>query len=502
MCDTKTTDWEMKLKILQCIDRIPVTAQQQVQTNSDLMGYVKQWSIDPRYCKSRSNAGEVESKANTAERQHGQQESDNQNEAEKSSKAEEEIEEEKNIENSAESDPNSIKIYSPSAELEVIESIRQLASQIHQRWSGLPSKIFRIPRVEHKPNGERPRSRSPPLSLVNQCVPSQDNNKDMYRLWRMPSDSPKKNYQKKRRFDHRPKNNTSSRWNGFASQRRSSSLERKPNLETPVTVPHTNNSSSSSTRSENDPPSPSAIPQNLLDLVEKALTHVMKTFTVSDEEFLPVKAKAREEILAMVKSYYVDSGEETAEKYLKVVIKASNKNNGNNSEEPEWKSAIDPQSGRTYYYNTATKETCWDPPNFQKASSKNPIYKKLFETIYASSVNTLKQFRRPNCLTGRLTSDEDLRYVAKGFAEKYTKQLCSHTTDINAIIQDAKLMQKINRKLVSYMLKHGPVFVRNHRSKSRVQKVVTNGSSVVATNPINQQQQSVEETSDMEIDED
>lgn len=97
-----------------------------------------------------------------------------------------------------------------------------------------------------------------------------------------------------------------------------------------------------------------------------------------------------------------------------MVIKASKKNNENNSEEPEWKSAIDPQSGRTYYYNTATKETCWDPPTFQKASSKNPIYKKLFETIYASSVNTLKQFRRPNCLTGRLTSDEDLRYVAKG----------------------------------------------------------------------------------------
>ncbi|KAM3177186.1 hypothetical protein ACTXT7_005048 [Hymenolepis weldensis] len=193
MCDTKTTDWEMKLKILQCIDRIPVTAQQQVQTNSDLMGYVKQWSIDPRYCKSRSNADEVESKVNTAERQ-GQRESDNQNEAEKSSKPEEDMEEEKNIENSAESDPNSTKIYSPSAELEVIESIRQLASQIHQRWSGLPPKIFRIPRVEHKANGERPRSRSPPLSLVNQCVPSQNNNKDMYQLWRMSSDSPKKKY--------------------------------------------------------------------------------------------------------------------------------------------------------------------------------------------------------------------------------------------------------------------------------------------------------------------
>ncbi len=25
----------------------------------------------------------------------------------------------------------------------------------------------------------------------------------------------------------------------------------------------------------------------------------------------------------------------------------------------EWKSAVDPKSGRTYYYNTRTKETTW-----------------------------------------------------------------------------------------------------------------------------------------------
>nr|CDS31041.1 histone lysine N methyltransferase SETD2 [Hymenolepis microstoma] len=504
MCDTKTTDWEMKLKILQCIDRIPVTAQQQVQTNSDLMGYVKQWSIDPRYCKSRSSADELESKAITAERQQEEQQSDSQNGTEKPSKAEED-KLEGNFEDSKEFDPNSIKIYSPSAEQEVIENIRQLALQIHQRWSSLPLKIFRIPRVEHKLNGERPRSRSPPLSLVNQCVPSQSSNNDMYRLWRMSSESPKKSYSKRRRFDLRPKNNNSSGRNGLALKKCSSTPGQKPNIETPVTLSDANNSSSSSFKSENDPPYSSTIPQNLLDLLEEALTHVMKTLTVPDEDFLAVKATAKEQMLAIVKACYLKTGEETAEKYLNEVIKAAKENVGNDREEAEWKSATDPQSGKTYYYNTSTKETRWDPPTYHRASlSKNPIVKKLFETIYANSANTLKQFRRPNCLTGRLTSDEDLRYVARGFAEKYTKQLCARTADIGSIVLDEKLLQKINSKLVSYMLKHGPVYVRSHRNKFRAQQAVANGSRVVATTVTNliHQQQSAEETSDMEIDED
>ncbi|VDN99569.1 unnamed protein product [Rodentolepis nana] len=504
MCDTSTTDWEMKLKILQCIDRIPVTAQQQVQTNSDLMGYVKQWSIDPRYCKSRSNADEIESKALTADRQQEQQHSDSQNEIEKSSNVEDDNVE-RNGENSTEFDPNSIKLYSPSTEREVIESIRQLASQIHQRWSSLPLKIFRIPRMEHKPNGERSRSRSPPLSLVNQCVPSQNSNNDMYRLWRMSSDSPKKSYSKRRRFDPRSKSNHSTGRNVLAPKKCSSSPERKPNVEMPKTVSDANKSFSSPFKSEIGLTSPLTIPQSLLDLLEEALRHVMKTYTIPDEDFLAVKAAAKEQMLAKVKEYYRNTGEKMAEKYLNEVIKAAKGDVANDSKDAEWKSATDPQSGKTYYYNTSTRETRWDPPTSHRVSlSKNPTFRKLFEKIYANNVNTLKQFRRPNCLTGRLTSDEDLKYVASGFANKFTRELCAHTADIESIVLDTKLLQKLNSKVVSYMLKHGPVYVRSHRSKSRSQQAVANDSRAAATTVTNltHQQRSAEVNSDMEIDDD
>lgn len=198
MCDTQTTDWEMKLKIIQCIDHVPVTAQQQVQTNSDLMGYVKQWSVDPRYCKSRPDVESLESlmKSDVPEQERQQEQqplaSGDQNggsvEPPQAENGEaEKVEEVK--EEDAEALANAIKIYSPSEEREVIESIRRLASEIHERWSRLPSRVFRIPRVESRPDGERNGSKSPPPVLLNQSAPQE---KDIYRLWRMSSRSPKR----------------------------------------------------------------------------------------------------------------------------------------------------------------------------------------------------------------------------------------------------------------------------------------------------------------------
>lgn len=183
MCDTATTDWEMKFKILQCIDRIPVTAQKQVQTNSDLMEFVRQWSIDPRYCKSRSDAS-IDKPGNEEPKSEIVEQPPNVNGNISNG-------EEINLD-SGESDPNSIKVYSLMAEREVVENIRQLASKIHRRWSSLPPKIFRIPRVERKLDEEETDSRSPPFSLINPLVSS--NNEDIYRLWRMSSDE---SYRKK-----------------------------------------------------------------------------------------------------------------------------------------------------------------------------------------------------------------------------------------------------------------------------------------------------------------
>ncbi|CAH8501063.1 unnamed protein product [Dicrocoelium dendriticum] len=53
MCDSAEDDWELKRQILVCLDKIPVSEQKQVQTNSRLMDIVIQWTTDPRFCRPR-----------------------------------------------------------------------------------------------------------------------------------------------------------------------------------------------------------------------------------------------------------------------------------------------------------------------------------------------------------------------------------------------------------------------------------------------------------------
>ncbi|KAM7539249.1 hypothetical protein Aperf_G00000055365 [Anoplocephala perfoliata] len=495
MCDTATSDWEMKFKILQCIDHIPVTAQQQVQTNSDLMDFVRQWSIDPRYCKSRSNA-DIEKhenegpKSEIVEQPHDVIVNVSNGEAEEEDDDDEDEEEEIKLDGS-ESNPNFIKVYSPVAEREVVENIRQLASQIHRRWSSLPHKIFRIPRVERKLDEEETGSRSPPFSLVNSLVSS--NNEDIYRLWRMSSDEPhRKNNRKRRGRDHRHNKQRNNRGSNFSSQERLSTPEQQARFEAFVIAAETNNSSVVSSRSENEPPTPS-IPQKLQDLVEEAL-HYLADFAGVQSHHL---ADVREQLLNKLNSVLTNGNDDMGEQFLRKLIEES-KGGGTQSEsECQWSTAVDRQSGNTYYYNSVTKETRWDPPPKKplQPSSKECVNRKLFDEIYAYNVNVLKPFRLPNCLTGRLTSDDDLKYVARGFAAKFVKYACSRSMDIGSITLDEKMLKKFRETLIFYMMKHGKIYVRKHHHRKNASR--TNGN----TNNSLHVEDVQDDGCDMEIDE-
>lgn len=78
-----------------------------------------------------------------------------------------------------------------------------------------------------------------------------------------------------------------------------------------------------------------------------------------------------------------------------------------------WRSAVDPKSGLTYYYNSVTREVRWDAPIPKKVLPEDRAKKDLITGIYAVNLKILKPFRLPNCITGRLESDEDMKYVAK-----------------------------------------------------------------------------------------
>ena len=140
MCDAEPTDWEVKHQILLCLEHIPVSAQNQVQKGSSLMDYVRQWTTDPRYCRSRGpavpNNSEPEEKGTGAEvplddtktvREPINGEEDSQ-----------QLEQEQLKETIA---ANRVKIYPPEEEALIIEDIRQLAGRILENWSKLPVSI-------------------------------------------------------------------------------------------------------------------------------------------------------------------------------------------------------------------------------------------------------------------------------------------------------------------------------------------------------------------------
>lgn len=54
----------------------------------------------------------------------------------------------------------------------------------------------------------------------------------------------------------------------------------------------------------------------------------------------------------------------------------------NPPEKGTWKAAVDPQTGRTYYWNTATRESRWAPPQ-ETAAAAAPPPKKPADTAAA-----------------------------------------------------------------------------------------------------------------------
>lgn len=68
------------------------------------------------------------------------------------------------------------------------------------------------------------------------------------------------------------------------------------------------------------------------------------------------------------------------------------------SDEGEWKSAVDPKSGKTYYYHTVTRETQWRKPlelasdeEKRKMAEKEAKQKDFFAAMEANILNSLAQ---------------------------------------------------------------------------------------------------------------
>ncbi|VDM33824.1 unnamed protein product [Hydatigera taeniaeformis] len=409
MCDTAPTDWELKYQILICLEHIPVTEQKQVQTDSSLMEFVRQWTMDPRYCRSR-NTGTAPSTQPMAPSDDTKRLVEPQlaEIPEKMIEIYDQHEQQKQ-----QPDANVVKIYLPEEEKAIIEDIRQLAERILNRWLKLPVETYRIPRLEREET-EQSILQSSCSSLVSwEASSTQD---DAFQSWRpIAQEAPRNrsspyfngrtgNFSSSGRRSHQDcQNEVSTDQNLSRLQRRAqfeaaAAAAASANSETPTDVNTEITSSTSSPFSE-----------DLRNLLLRTLSRQALSSEKQGEGFGVALQQATSEISAKIREFNTRNDIDGLIAYLQKLA----------GEDPEttlefpWRSAVDSKSGLTYYYNTVTREVRWDPPVPKKELSEDRAKKEFIAGIYAVNLKILKPFRLPNCITGRLESDEDMKYVAK-----------------------------------------------------------------------------------------
>uniref|UniRef100_A0A7M4E3V6 Histone-lysine N-methyltransferase SETD2 n=1 Tax=Crocodylus porosus TaxID=8502 RepID=A0A7M4E3V6_CROPO len=163
---------------------------------------------------------------------------------------------------------------------------------------------------------------------------------------------------------------------------------------------------------------------------------------------------------------------------------------------PNWKTARDPE-GKIYYYHVITRQTQWDPPNWDSPgddasleheaemdlgtptydenpmkSSKKPktaeadtsseLAKKSKEVFRKEMsqfiVQCLNPYRKPDCKVGRITTTEDFKHLARklthGVMNKELKY-CKNPEDLEC---NENVKHKTKEYIKKYMQKFGAVY--------------------------------------------
>uniref|UniRef100_A0A8C5RZ90 Histone-lysine N-methyltransferase SETD2 n=1 Tax=Laticauda laticaudata TaxID=8630 RepID=A0A8C5RZ90_LATLA len=163
---------------------------------------------------------------------------------------------------------------------------------------------------------------------------------------------------------------------------------------------------------------------------------------------------------------------------------------------PNWKTARDPE-GKIYYYHVVTRQTQWDPPNWDSPeddasldheaemdlgtptydenpmkSSKKPktaeadtsseLAKKSKEVFRKEMsqfiVQCLNPYRKPDCKVGRITTTEDFKHLARklthGVMNKELKY-CKTPEDLEC---NENVKHKTKEYIKKYMQKFGTVY--------------------------------------------
>ncbi|XP_035204427.1 histone-lysine N-methyltransferase SETD2-like isoform X2 [Stegodyphus dumicola] len=160
-----------------------------------------------------------------------------------------------------------------------------------------------------------------------------------------------------------------------------------------------------------------------------------------------------------------------------------------------WKTATDSE-GNIYYYHIITRQTQWDPPEFDESSeniddgtpsydepkiskkknyaivqlkvdsSGNPVtveiakkIKELFRTKMSKFVvECLNPYRRQECRVGRITNNDDFKHLARKLTHFVMAKELKHCKNVEDLECNDNVKHKARDFIHKYMSKYGPAY--------------------------------------------
>ncbi|KAF6779792.1 hypothetical protein AHF37_00714 [Paragonimus kellicotti] len=375
-------------------------------------------------------------------------------------------------------------------EHEWILEIRSLASKLIDKWTKLPKENYRIPRLERQETEKELHvANCPGSSLIS--LGHNDNQKSAS-SWGLATTTTVTNRSKRSTTDNGSRS-SSSNCDLPAVENNSihklSKTERRKLFEAQVIAAEAEKSVSTLEEASKSP----SMADQLRDLLLRALVDEMKTGqpTAIDTELLNLDDG---KIVGLLTTFLqmlphllskVTTSKELATLMRKCADMTERSDVSDSSEglPPGWQSAVDP-SGRTYYYNMDTKVVRWERPVACETAKDgetsstvvrnaeiivDPVVREKMEKDFTVEVGNyilrlLRPYRLPNCLTGRIQSEDDLVHIARKLTHAFVSKELRRSRHSRTLTLTPVLQERIRSSLTRYMTSRGAVYKRRHKA--------------------------------------
>ncbi|KAL3315914.1 Histone-lysine N-methyltransferase setd2 [Cichlidogyrus casuarinus] len=473
MVDACKEDWPLKKQILLCLDKIPVTEQKQVDGDSNMMEMVEQWKTDPRYNRAQQDCVSSTSTGPSPTVQESPP---------KTSPSDDDLEiiGEVPVCETQPEPPASAPPLSLEEQQIMIEEIKQLAASIHERWSGLIYETYRIPRKERQETEQalselakdsvletRRDSQSSwlldlatsPILSRSSCkrrktkCPVDSDARDSYRRQFEAQIREQELCEKRRLFQDNLERNISQM--GMEGRKVLTETISKALIGHVASLQQKAQSFSSVKEAK------LLLDKKISEISTKLIPLFENKDTVGLVRYLIEVTDDLDTVMDLFEGFFTG----------KITIKENNKSVATVTWKlpRHWTTAVCKETSKVYYFNPRSGQSQWEPPEGSKQVTPEQMERehKVRKEVHTSVLKMLRPYLLPNCLTGRIQSNDDYLYLAKKLSQNFMNkepadvimQEDTSSSDAKSLLVESR-KTRLKKMINQYMTSRGAVYQR------------------------------------------